>query len=228
MSEPIRNQSKKLNPYDYENSNPMSHREALDLNAVELYALNDLTPEQELRFEEHYFECRECARAVAVQQALATQARAAKPEPWWRRLAFPVLTPATAALLTLAAFQNFQSIPSLKTELAQLSSLQPNTVIMARPVLMGTQDGESIKTPSVTVEFTLPPGAASPFYRVELLGDGKQPISQVVPAPDGSRLSLHVTSHTLGHGPFNVMVYGLTKQESKEGPRIGQYHFNIQ
>jgi hypothetical protein len=75
---------------------------------------------------------------------------------------------------------------------------------------------------------TLPAGARSPFYRVELLGQGKQPLSLVVPAPQGSRCSLHVSAETLGHGSYSVLVYGLDKQSSSDGQKIGQYYFNIQ
>jgi hypothetical protein len=227
MSEPTRNLKNKTNLSGFENPTPMSHEEALDLNAVELYVLKELPPEEELRFEEHYFACRECARAVAVVQTLAS---AAPPlaQPWWRRLAFPVLIPATAALLAIAAFQTFHSIPYLEAQLAALSAPQANTAITAHPVQLGAEGGEPIKTPSVTIELNLPVGAASAFYRVEILGEGKIPVSQVIPAPEGSRLSLHVMSLTLGHGSFNVLVYGLAMPDSKDGPQIGQYQFKIQ
>jgi len=227
MNEPTRNLKNKANLSGFENQTPMSHEEAIDLNAVEMYVLKDLPPEEELRFEEHYFACQECARAVAVEQTL-TSVAPPKAQPWWRRLAFPVLIPATAALLAVAAFQTFHSIPSLEAQLAALSAPQANTAITAHPVQLGTQSGESIKTPSVTVELNLPVGAASPFYRVELLGEGKPPVSQVIPAPEGSRLSLHVTSQTLGRGSFNVLVYGLAMPDSRDGPQIGQYQFKIQ
>lgn len=225
MNEP--NLNPKNNKGHLDNFDSMSHDEAATMNAVELYVLKEMSPEEEMRFEAHYFECTECAQAVAVEQAL-TEAVPPKPEPWWRRLALAVLIPATAALLALAAFQNFVSIPTLKTELAQMAEPQPNTVITAHPLVLGEEDGESIKTPSVTVELILPQDAASPFYRVDLLGQGRLPLSRVVPAPEGSRLSLHVSRRTLGHGAFNVLVFGLAKQDSVNGPQIEQYHFKIQ
>jgi hypothetical protein len=83
-------------------------------------------------------------------------------------------------------------------------------------------------TPSVTVEVTLPSGAASPYYRVDILGEGRPPLSQVLPEPRGSRLSVHVPSKTLGRGSFNVLVYGLSTPDSREGPQAGEYRFNIQ
>jgi Putative zinc-finger len=218
----------------FENLTPMSHEEVIDNNVVELYVGKDLSPERELQFEAHYFECRDCAEAVAAEQeSLHSRPEPqdslfSRPEPWWRRLAFPILTPVTAALLALIAFQNFYSIPSLKTQLALLSVPQANTVITAHPVEMGVQEGEPLRTPSATIELTLPAGARSPFYRVDLLGQGKEPLSLVVPTPQGSRLSLHVTTETLGHGSYSVLVYGLEKHSSPDGQKIGQYYFNIQ
>jgi len=202
----------------------MSHDEVIDKNVVELYVHKHLAPERELQFEAHYFECRACAEAVAVEQSLLFSRR----QPWWRRLALPVLTPVTATLLALVVFQNFYSIPSLRAQLALLSVPQANTVITAHPVQMGVQDGEPLRTPSATIELILPAGAASPFYRVELLGQGKEPISLVVPTPQGSRMSMHVTTETLGHGSHSVLVYGLEKHNSGTGAKIGQYYFNVQ
>ncbi len=208
-------------------SQPMSHEDATEMNAVEMYILNELTPEEELRFEEHYFGCQECARAVAVEEALSEVAPQKK-EPWWRRLAFPVLVPATAMLLAVVAFQNLRSIPALEAQLAQLSEPQANTVITAHPVQLGAEKGEAIKTPSLTVELNLPVDATSPFYRVDILGPGKSPISVVIPAPQGPRVSLQVPSQRLGHGLYSILVYGLASLDARDGSQIGQYQISIQ
>jgi hypothetical protein len=224
MEEPTRNRQPRSEGFG--SAEPMSHEEAIKINAVEMYILRELADEDELRFEAHYFECHECAQAVLVEQTLTASAQT-RPEPWWRRLAFPVLIPVAASFMAVAAFQAFRTIPLLKEQVAQLSAPTANTVITAHPVELGTANGEPIQTPSVTVEVTLPPGAASRFYRVDILGEGKPPLSQVLPEPRGSRLSLHVPSKTLGHGSFNVLVYGLATSDSREGPQAGQYRFNI-
>lgn len=210
----------------FENLTPMSHEEVIDNNVAKLYVRKKLSPERELQFEAHYFECRDCAEAVAAKQE--ERLLVSRSEPWWRRLAFPILAPVSAVLLALIAFQNFYSIPSLKAQLALLSVPQANTVITAHPVQLGIQDGERLRTPSATIELTLPTGAPSPFYRVDLLGQGREPLSLVVPRPQGSRLSLHVNTEALGHGSYSVFVYGQEKYNSPDGQKIGQYYFNIQ
>jgi len=231
MNPSMRNLKNESGSGDYQDAEPMSHGEALSRNAIQLYVQHNLPPDQELRFEEHYFECPECAEAVATQQdrlSAAAAVVASPQQPWWRRLSSPFLVPATAALLALATFQNVVTLPSLKTQLAQLTLPQANTVIVAHQVLLGSPLGETIKTPSVTIEMKLPEDASSPYYRIEFVNETKRSMSQVVPAPDGQRLSLYIPSQTLGHGSFNVTVYGLATQESNPGPPIGQYHFNIQ
>ena len=39
----------------------MDHRQATQLTAVEKYLLDELTPEVRDQFEEHFFDCQDCA-----------------------------------------------------------------------------------------------------------------------------------------------------------------------
>ncbi len=222
MSESTRNLNKDLKPFDYRTSNPMSHAEALEKNAVELYVLRHLTPDEEQRFEEHYFECQECASDVAVEQAQLVPQLAVKipREPWWRRLALPFWIPITAALSGLVVFQH-----------SELSApvLAANTPIVAQQAVMGgPSEAKAVTTPSVTIDINLPPDEIpAHFYRVVIMGEGEAPLSQILEAPQDSRLSLQVQRRLLGSGSYNVMVYGRATQDGKDGPQIGQYYFNI-
>lgn len=210
-------------PFDYLHSNPMSHEEALEMNAVELYVLKELTAEQETRFEEHYFDCQDCACGVAVEQALFVngQPRPAQ-QKWWQLWAPRVLAPVTALLLSVVAFLGYQ-LSALQTPLA-------NTVILAQKAVMGTPEGDKrVSTPSVTINVNLPADAPpAHFYRIVLIGEGKPPISNVLPAPEHNLLSLQLLSRTLQSGDYNVIVYGLSTKDAKDGPQIGQYFLNIQ
>jgi len=61
----------------------MDHTEAVRLMAAERYLLDDLTSELQEGFEEHYFECQECALDVRAGNAFIGYAKlelAAKPE----------------------------------------------------------------------------------------------------------------------------------------------------
>lgn len=54
----------------------MNHQEALELQAVERYLLDELTSSQKEAFEEHYFSCPECVAALREQEIFAANLRA--------------------------------------------------------------------------------------------------------------------------------------------------------
>src|ERR1700758_760435 len=108
----------------------MDHEEAVRQNATERYLLDELDPELRDQFEEHLFDCQECAidvraGATFVEQSkiiLAEPARLhtakepmeAKAKPgWfaWLRPAFAV--PVFALLLAVIGYQNFIMVPKL-------------------------------------------------------------------------------------------------------------------
>ena len=106
----------------------MDHAEAVRLKATERYLLNELDPDQLDQFEEHLFDCPECAvdvrsAAMMVEQAKTVLAEpeaqtkkvpVPKPSPWlaWLRPAFAV--PTFALLLAVIGYQNFVVYPGIK------------------------------------------------------------------------------------------------------------------
>lgn len=114
----------------------MNHREAMQLMAVEKYVLNELPPQLRDDFEEHYFDCQECAADVRATVAFLDAAKkelqsasvsgrapdAAGPARrvhWLWRPAF--LVPALVASLLFIAFQNAVLYPRLHQKAAQFS-----------------------------------------------------------------------------------------------------------
>ena len=108
----------------------MDHSEAVRQKATEKYLLDELDPDLRDEFEEHLFDCQDCAldvRAAAmfveqskvilaepdVQPAVKEPARAAQKPGWfaWLRPAFAV--PVLAVLLAIIGYQNFVSYPKL-------------------------------------------------------------------------------------------------------------------
>ena len=102
----------------------MDHREAQDTKASERYLLGELSELERFAFEEHYFECRECAEDVRAGAAMArgiralaregTREVAASPR-WWKGW-MPVLAPSMAAcaLACIAGYQALVTIPGLR------------------------------------------------------------------------------------------------------------------
>ena len=119
----------------------MNHEQAIQEMATERYLLEELTPELRDAFEEHMFECQECALDVRAGNVFMSEAKAQLPhmaeesaaqaatresvrimparakKPWWSFLTTPAFAaPVFAALLGVIAFQNLSTIPSLRSE----------------------------------------------------------------------------------------------------------------
>jgi hypothetical protein len=140
----------------------MNHQDATQSMAVEKYALNELSPDLRDEFEEHYFECQECALDVRATTAFLDAAReefmAAVAEPlpgktvkkqaaWiWRPL---FVVPALAACLLFIAYQNAVVFPPLHQQMTQSNA--PGVLPSVSLIGEGSRGGE---IPSITV----PPG----------------------------------------------------------------------
>lgn len=146
----------------------MDHNQSTNLMAVEKYLLEELTPEQRDEFEEHFFDCQECAADLSATQAFlqaAKQELQAAPMPaaaaspadntsprspkkslfsFFRIPAFTV--PAFAALLLVLAYQNIVVFPHLASEVAELKA--PQVLATLSLAAGSSRDGE---TPSITV-----------------------------------------------------------------------------
>src|SRR6202795_317324 len=144
----------------------MDHNQSTNLMAVEKYLLEELTPDVRDEFEEHFFDCEECAtdlQATAAFMATATQEFKANPIPkpgkaakgkslsaaFWPAAA---VWSALAASLLLVAYQNLVVFPRFKTEIAELKAPEILPVIS---LVGGNSRGD--QTPTATA------AAAHPF-----------------------------------------------------------------
>ena len=132
----------------------MNHAEALQSQCTERYLLGEMTPEEQLEFEDHFFDCQECAEDVKAAVAFTDNTRAliregegelfgplpAKAEvtareqagggvliPFLPRSLQPppaLLAAAVLLLLSGTVFQNVVVIPELQSRLAEARSPQ--------------------------------------------------------------------------------------------------------
>lgn len=213
----------------------MDHSEAVQLMATERYLLGELTPELREAFEEHYFDCQECALDLRAAAALIDEAKGqlassplipatpAKPArrrrewfSWWRP-AFAV--PAFASLLVVVGYQNVATIPSLRSAAAQ-PRLAPWSTLH-----VGTRDGAPL--PIVTdsksgaaLLIDIPDPAAWASFAFALQDpQGKEIWAQTMQpsaTENGpSTLSLLIPGMGLQPGPYALTITGITAQGSR-------------
>src|SRR5271163_4695785 len=138
----------------------MDHHEAVRREAVEKYLLSELPPPERDEFEEHFFDCQECAADLRTTAAFLDAAKrefkrtpAARPAPKAAkksRFAFlwspAFASPAFALLLLVIAYQNVVVYPRLAAEVAQTRNPE---ILPSLSLIGGNSRGGAV--PSVAV-----------------------------------------------------------------------------
>jgi anti-sigma factor RsiW len=190
----------------------MNHDEAVQEMATERYLLDELSPELREAFEEHMFDCQECAFDVRAGNVFLTEAKvqlpgivaaaaAARPEanpdaspaprqpkkPWWSFLTAPAFAvPAFAMLLAVVAFQNVLTIPSLRSAATEPRMLPWSSLHMgtrgAEPTVV-----QADRKQGAVILIDLPQQPVYTSYAVDLYDpQGKKIWSQTVTASSQS------------------------------------------
>lgn len=209
----------------------MDHTEAVRQNATERYLLDELDPDARDQFEEHMFDCQECAldvrsAAMFVEQAKAALAEdpissqvpvpavAERPERstgWlsWFRPAFAV--PVLALLLAVIGYQNLVTVPHLlraanEPQVAPWASINISTR-GGEPTVVKIHQGEGF-----SLLVNLPPDQSFSAYNFELYNPaGKLQWAHRSPAhsPDEGS-SIYVPGAGLEQGTYTLVTSGVT------------------
>ncbi len=210
--------------------------------ATERYLLDELTPELRDAFEEHLFECQECALDVRAASAFLTEAKAQLPQilaeaprhaeaprlvkparpqskkPWWSIWTMPAFTaPAFAALLGVIAYQNLATIPAMRAaanepRLLPWSSLRLGTRGTEPTVVQADRKQGAV----VLIELPQPAGYAS--YGFDLYDpQGKRIWTQTLPVSTSSNgeaqsISLAIPAAGLQQGAYTLNISGISPQ----------------
>lgn len=215
----------------------MNHTEAVEQMAAEGYLLGELAPDMYEAFEEHLFDCPECALDLRVGRYFIDDAKVelpsipdkpivtvkeskSKSSPWyfWLRPAFAA--PAFAVLLTVVVFQNAVTFPGLREAATQprlvpLGHLRPATRGASHLTLSVDRVHGAIlqaDLPGETGEI------AATSYALELRdGQGKVIWSSTMPASSGAsdqdqQFSVYLPGATLRNGTYSLSVTGVDAQ----------------
>jgi anti-sigma factor RsiW len=222
----------------------MDHDVVVRQKMTERYLLQELDPQQRDEFEEHLFDCQDCAldvraavrfieqsKVVLAEDAAAVPALApapASPQPrWfgWLRPAFVV--PALAVLLVVVAYQNLVTYPQLQ------QALNRPQVLPWASVNVGTwgAGGPAITTApgkGFLLFIRIPPDSAYANYRADLYNPaGKLEWSLTIPAVAGQdQWPVEIPGANREAGTYALAVRGISATgESKE---IGRASFELQ
>jgi len=227
----------------------MNHGEAVQQMATERYLLNEFTPEAREAFEEHLFDCQECAFDLRMGTAFIAEAKAQLPQAVDRPLAAkPVSTskakssfwdfwmrpvfvaPAFAALFAVVVFQNTVTFPALRQ-----ATTQPQQVPFThlRPATRGASHLRltADRGHGIVVQVDLPAETASAAYAVDLRdAQGKLIWATTIPVngheSDASQeLSLLIPGAALTSGTYTLNVAGLGPQGERGS--VEGYLFDI-
>jgi Putative zinc-finger len=221
----------------------MDHEDAVRQKATEKYLLDELDPALRDQFEEHLFDCQDCALDVRAAAMFVEQTKVVLAEPpamvpvpapapkpgWfaWFRPAFAV--PVLALLLAVMGYQNFVSYPQMlraanEPKVGPWSSVNVSTRASAGAVIKVTvTSGQGF-----ILLLNIPPDQTYSAYTFELNNPaGKLQWSDKVPAasPDDAR-SIYVPGAGLEQGRYTLKVTGLAA--TGESSNIGSYPIEVQ
>jgi hypothetical protein len=207
----------------------MDHNEAIQLQAAVKYVLGELSPVQREGYEEHYFDCAECAvdlkalatfadttREVLRQEKSAQFVAAAAPASsgWFRWFQPIVAIPAFAALLLIIAFQNTVTIPQAREEAT--SGAAQLFVSSRSPKMALTRGGDDIAKYSVRPNESLPlkfdftPSTLADAYVCQLQDESGRSLLQLrVPGSFANKeLNLVIPANRVKPGKYALIFTG--------------------
>ena len=226
----------------------MEHQEAIQMLAAERYLLGELTDAERDQFEEHFFDCPECAEDVRGGNILTANLRAvfadnarqsdAKPGRWeWFRLrpAWVASIASAAAVLTGGVVFEGVLIYQLRSQLAVLRVPQSYSSVFLRSTTRGAEQVIAVPREShfLALSMDLTPGQNYPHYLGEV-SDESGGILFSVPlerprTPDESlNLLLPVSSLEPGR-LYKIVIHGLGERAARSvRTEIASYHFSFQ
>jgi anti-sigma factor RsiW len=215
----------------------MNHEEAVRGKATERYLLNELDPDLRDQFEEHLFDCQECAldvRAAAmfVEQSKTVLSEQAQPAavrvpvvvaeklPWFSWLRPVLVVPVLAVLLAVVVYQNLVTYPAF-----QQAANKPQVLPWAS-INISTRGANA---PAVSVAagkgfllfVRIPPENSYSHYTADLYNPaGKLEWSLTIPAASAEDTwPVQVPAANRESGIYTLKVHGVTA--SGEGKEVG-------
>lgn len=209
----------------------MDHETAMKTEAIERYLLREMPDGERDAFEEHFFECSDCANELKAASAFLENLKTVvaeepvvirKPEQrdWFAWLRWNLAQPAlTMALLAIVGYETLYLVPQLR------QAAEPHMVTSA--VLRSETRGEAAlirqsKEEGLLLSFDLPPGIREQKYTIELASADGRKIREIPAAapPEGDPFQLTIPER-LEAGVYTVRVLGGSRE-------LARYQFKLE
>jgi hypothetical protein len=226
----------------------MNHQEALQEMAVERYLLGELSGASLDNFEEHLFECSECAIDVKIGGTFIDAVRTEGSAP--RRVAVPrvesarrwtfwftspwVLAPALAACLVILAFQTFVLQPRMRQELARVQAPSVlNPLVLANAGARGDSVPEIVAPEhgSFVISLDVPTTGGFSRYLCSLYAPDGSLLWQTTVSPEQARdaLLINLPASKTKEGLNAFLIQGLPAGGRASGTLVdlARYRFRV-
>ena len=225
----------------------MNHRDALQEMAVERYLLGELRGASLDSFEEHLFECSECAADVkagatfvdAARTELSASRRAVAPR-WTSWFTSPwftspwVLAPALAACLLVVAFQIFVVQPHMRLEVARAQTPAVlNSLVLANAGPRGGSIPEIVAPArgDFAVSLDVPATGSFSSYRCSLYTPDGSLAWQTAVSPEQARdaLLIRMPTDKVREGMNVFLIQGVPAGGGSSGTLedLARYRFRV-
>jgi Putative zinc-finger len=226
----------------------MNHEEALREMAVERYLLGELSGASLNSFEEHLFECSECAMDVktgvtfidAARTELSVPQKVAAPHAerarrWTSWFTSPwILAPALAACLLILAFQTSVVQPRMKLEVAREQTpavLKPLVLANAGPRGDSIPEIAAPEHGSFVVSLDVPTTGGFSSYLCSLYAPDGSLLWQTTVSPEQARdaLLINLPTSKTKEGLNTFLIQGLPAGDRASGTLVdlARYRFRV-
>jgi len=208
----------------------MDHQEAVRLLAAEKYVLGELPLNLREQFEEHYFDCSECAKDLQALTTLVTAGRLVFEEQqvssklpssgerseqsgWFHWLRPVIALPAIVALAALVVFQYTVTIPSAKKQVSLQGIAE---VYVSSYRLQGTTRGSELTkltvqpNESFALDFDFTPTEVFPSYTGNLVDMSGEAVLKFSLRGEESNKEVHlvIPGGKVHAGSYELVVVG--------------------
>jgi anti-sigma factor RsiW len=205
----------------------MNHDQAVQQKATERYLLDELDPEERDQFEEHLFDCQDCALDVRAAAMFVEQSKAAlsesptpavvrvpvpAPQPAWFRWCRPALVMPVLALLLLAfGYQNLVTVPHLM-QAASVPQVGPWVSVNVGTRGPATAEVTTKPGEGFSVVVNLLPDSAFASYTADLYNPAQKLewSGQIATAPAQDARQIYIPGRDRQPGIYTLVVQGVT------------------